>query len=142
MTAPDLSTETLRRLLDEATPGPWQALSEDLGAEWGMNWSITRKINVTDDVAEWVGSGGNAALIALSPTLAHEVLRLREAQVWQPIETAPKDGEEVLVFFGVVAMEVASIKDGEWIVACEARPCFAKPTHWMPLPAPPPEGDT
>jgi hypothetical protein len=61
---------------------------------------------------------------------------------WQPIETAPKDGTRVIIFYS---------GDNFWDV-CEARytdaegwgdpngcewSCFADVTHWMPLPDPP-----
>lgn len=65
---------------------------------------------------------------------------------WQPIETAPKDGSEGLVGCWVYADEKRRIRrwscwyidfnggdlgcDGEW---------GDEPTHWMPLPPPPPE---
>lgn len=70
---------------------------------------------------------------------------------WQPIETAPKDGSQVLVwdqtegvctarFQSHVEEWRASWGSEEWIQdgsvyddALVAR----KPTHWMPLPAPP-----
>ncbi len=63
---------------------------------------------------------------------------------WQPIETASKDGA-VLLFDGFDVSvgrytELGATEAGEsfseWIV--EAA-CFEVPTHWMPLPSPPPE---
>lgn len=65
---------------------------------------------------------------------------------WQPIETAPKDGTEILVARAGYGMAVVSFRDGEWCNAGEW--CFAgdvgwggsmdvEPTHWMPLPEPP-----
>lgn len=73
---------------------------------------------------------------------------------WQPIETAPKDGSCILLFFGqnhydplmdlfdyryVLASWVAAKnrwlhKDGSG-----AGSWHVFPTHWMPLPAPPQE---
>lgn len=81
---------------------------------------------------------------------AYADARVREAQQWQPIETAPKDGTVVMV----------CNEDGTWIAkyvpiypsGCRAEnPWFSlmlnhdhlrkvrsyRPTHWMPLPAPP-----
>lgn len=81
---------------------------------------------------------------------AYAAAKVREAQRWQPIETAPKDGTVVMV----------CNEDGTWIAkyvpiypsGCRAEnPWFSlmlnhdhlrkvrsyRPTHWMPLPAPP-----
>lgn len=59
---------------------------------------------------------------------------------WQPIESAPKDGREVLVCF-------QSRNGPDWIIFTARayseqhggtkRDGYAKPTYWMPLPAPP-----
>jgi hypothetical protein len=67
------------------------------------------------------------------------IARLREAQAWQPIETAPKDGTEVLAWRGgrrgIVRWHENSSYWDEW-----HRPtahCRVEPTHWMPLPLTP-----
>ena len=61
---------------------------------------------------------------------------------WQPIETAPKDGTYVLCTDGkfhylIKFMPHAELPDDldRWLagIGCEE----AKPTHWLPLPAPP-----
>ena len=59
---------------------------------------------------------------------------------WQPIETAPKDGTVVLAFTaseGRRAMWPAYYKEdsGDWT---QVSGPFIQPTHWMPMPEPPP----
>ena len=58
---------------------------------------------------------------------------------WQPIETAPKDGGEVLLWqegWGVIRGWYSG-DDKTWYGpgAHDSEPC--RPTHWMPLPRPP-----
>ena len=61
-----------------------------------------------------------------------------EVQGWQPIETAPTDGGEVLVYVGksYVGGCVVAVKDtnGDWL---DWDGDVWEPTHWMPLPAAP-----
>lgn len=62
---------------------------------------------------------------------------------WQPIETAPKDGTSVLVFWSSDACMAVMWKeldrDGKyaWFGVVERQPDDDLPTHWMPLPPPP-----
>ncbi len=66
---------------------------------------------------------------------------------WQPIETAPRDGTEILIFEPASAakIHVVSWQESEdykvWCYAEEVLsdicPEGAEPTHWMPLPQPP-----
>lgn len=62
---------------------------------------------------------------------------------WQPIETAPKDGREVLIIrdFGVSTRYGAKVGSfsppkNAWVSTYEGQTVY-EPTHWMPLPAPP-----
>jgi hypothetical protein len=81
---------------------------------------------------------------------------LAAAMNWQPIETAPKDGEEVILRHG---SRVGSACWVEWPATYEPDGCLIDeggeswsighdgdswddekaPTHWMPLPEPPKE---
>ena len=70
--------------------------------------------------------------------------RCEPPEGWQPIETAPRDGTQVLVYARVLHPEKWGIyldpkicaasyhPDAGWCV-CEVRDA----THWRPLPAPP-----
>lgn len=64
---------------------------------------------------------------------------------WQPIETAPKDGTEILAawlgYGGRWYRRVMRFtKSGYWnLLAGGAGGTGARPTHWMPLPPPPSE---
>ena len=61
---------------------------------------------------------------------------------WQPIETAPRDGTEILVIESAGGCYVANWQslDG-WVWAYDNMdgPTCTNPTHWMPLPEPPKE---
>lgn len=68
------------------------------------------------------------------------------ASRWRPIETAPKDGQTILVGTGVWVAASSSFRDGRWWTWYPAlvgtRPSSRAyvaeaPTHWMPLPDPP-----
>ena len=83
---------------------------------------------------------------------------MSEEMTWRPIETAPKDGTEILVCGGTFSddcdwSDTAYPYSGYAIVQWdgqdnghpwEGHPCHDgdgyrnhAPTHWMPLPAPP-----
>lgn len=61
---------------------------------------------------------------------------------WQPIETAPRNGEEILVAFGgfdsvcPLVMAWNELYE-EWEIPACGICVQDKPTHWMPLPEPP-----
>jgi hypothetical protein len=62
---------------------------------------------------------------------------------WQPIETAPKNGINILVFdpdnnsdVGVVIANY--FEDNKcWFITWDDTEIEINPTHWMPLPKPP-----
>jgi hypothetical protein len=70
---------------------------------------------------------------------------------WQPIETAPRDGSEIILgsaYGGVFAGFWSDVPNywGNfgWFEESDRAVCDAtrkpyKPTHWQPLPAPPEE---
>jgi hypothetical protein len=60
---------------------------------------------------------------------------------WQPIETAPKDGTEILAWDGSVrTTAVWWVPGKQWSLVSPgeyAEDSEVWPTHWMPLPEPP-----
>lgn len=68
---------------------------------------------------------------------------LLDATTWRPIETAPKDGTEVLATSnygdGVHHAEVTAFCKGRWVVSNDDDGYAMQfhPSHWMPLPKPP-----
>lgn len=65
---------------------------------------------------------------------------------WQPIETAPKDGSELLLAYILMHDDlphqlVVGRWDDEFVEFREPlryeQPLETQPTHWMPLPEPP-----
>jgi len=62
---------------------------------------------------------------------------------WQTIDSAPKDGTEILVFNSLYKeMFVALWHDESWqyAVGIDSKPIILttrETTHWMPLPEPP-----
>jgi hypothetical protein len=56
---------------------------------------------------------------------------------WQPIETMPEDGREVLLWYGHINLQLPGYA-GEF-----DRFIGVRPTHWMEVPKPPtgPAGD-
>jgi hypothetical protein len=68
---------------------------------------------------------------------------------WQTIETAPKDGTEVVLckIMGIYKpsdpidekydFAIAGWDQNNWIIHSNEDVIFYNPTHWMPLPDPP-----
>ena len=65
---------------------------------------------------------------------------------WQPIDTAPKNGSPILVFWNYVldgkswtcyAITRWDEQAHEWTDVEDSDDYFSEPTHWMPLPEPP-----
>ena len=76
-----------------------------------------------------------------------ELARLREAQAWQPIETAPRDGTQFLALWPHPDHDEKSSEirtwywEERWLNPYESSLYTPPPTHWMPLPEAPKETD-
>ena len=60
------------------------------------------------------------------------------SSAWQPIETAPKDETEILAWDGEKRYVAYFWGDSWWSHGDDGGDFFAYPTHWQPLPSPPP----
>jgi len=62
---------------------------------------------------------------------------------WQPIETAPKDGTDLLLFYPSSDGEAPFIDVNRWLDWPREMNAYSwttggvNPTHWMPMPEPP-----
>lgn len=57
--------------------------------------------------------------------------------MWQPIETAPKDGSDILVYHPERCEQfVCYYRECYWMFSPDGA-LATDPTHWMPLPEPP-----
>lgn len=76
----------------------------------------------------------------VTPGLLERAADALDGMTWQPIETAPKDGTEILVFrqyeYGQTILPHYEVVrwEGEWLYAGEYS---IAATHWTPLPPPP-----
>lgn len=67
-----------------------------------------------------------------------EYIRADLVPQWQPIETAPKDGTDILVYHPERAEQfVCYFLGGLWMFSVDDA-LATNPTHWQPLPTPPP----
>jgi hypothetical protein len=67
------------------------------------------------------------------------ILATLEAAQWRPIETAPKDGSTVLLYFADHSLAYPMIGTGFWdgVTGQWWNKAWNEATHWMPLPDPP-----
>ena len=96
-----------------------------------------RQHEVSDDCFAAIASITHAALTKPDD----EGLTLREEEIradWQPIETVPKDGRRVILYFANDgrSIHIAHYFNRGWHLSGR-RKLFAEPTHWQPAPEPP-----
>jgi len=89
------------------------------------------------EVDRWGEMPDGAVLAARVAHIGDQLQQL--VNPWQPIETAPKDGQPIHVYQEAGPQRIACFVDGEWTFfqryAGPRYVCF--PTHWMPLPSAP-----
>ncbi|WP_370194416.1 MULTISPECIES: hypothetical protein [Aurantimonas] len=75
----------------------------------------------------------------IAPAIREAASRLQAPAVaeWQPIETAPQDGTQVLAPCGYGFLDVLTYSDGAWRETSNLLRARHQPTVWQPLPAAP-----
>jgi len=80
-------------------------------------------------------------LVSEVKSLQRRITELEQAQAWQPIETAPKDGTAILLYAPSEVGRGRTVWPGcyvesyaEWL---QIGGGFVDPTHWRPMPDPP-----
>jgi hypothetical protein len=98
-----------------------------------------------DGVAEIMGGRGSYVPSEIARICREAAAALREAraEAWQPIETAPKDGTEILLE-GPNYRRVGNWARLRQCWSIDALPPVKPPMRWLPLPPPsaPPSGDS
>ena len=94
----DLTTMHLQRLLDQATPGPWE-VDDPFFPEYITTRSGHYVLWNTNEEAWWSNKDEDVHLAAAAPELAQEVIRLRDALGYLVEETrlAAENSDDVVV---------------------------------------------
>lgn len=123
--------------------GRWQELRP-----YGIGWQNS---DVTPQPGAWVEDVLNRPELLPTPNTPASNEAPGRGGVWQPIETAPKDGTRVLLGGGRMFCEsldqyITEPTSAQWdvnfwlVVGTEGGyvcAAYDDPTHWMPLPAAP-----
>lgn len=116
----------LRTALDAEKPADVEPVAWMFTDSWGTHF--------TEDKRDWYDTVG---IESVTPLYTHPTTERRVPE-WQPIETAPKDGNLILVTDGV------DVVVGYWDFALRTVTSDLGDilTHWMPLPAAPKQEET
>lgn len=110
---------------------------ETIGVTQAPEWATRMAEEAHGRFADSRVKDNLTTIIALALTEAH-AKGLEEA--WQPIETAPRDGTDILAWNAFMGVYNTSFVAGEFpcgFSSGHSATWFPKPTHWMPLPPPP-----
>lgn len=138
--------ESTRKMLPYGHPSPffravttfdWGYRIEGLGEQFKMEGVLYSTLEAAKAAAQADYEARiRSALLPPVPVNSYE--EMRAALEWRPIETAPKDGTEILTWSPGRSRLRALICPCAWHP--DAGFCvdeLRSPTHWMPLPVPP-----
>ncbi|MCP4108368.1 MAG: DUF551 domain-containing protein [Desulfobacteraceae bacterium] len=100
---------------------------------------IPTLINRIKDTANRADRGAYNSNVHIA-NLFLEAADALEAQQWQPIETAPKDGTWVLLYIKTSGAHRGNFQNNKWLNESFFNRKEA-PTHWQPLSHPPVKGE-
>ena len=88
-----IATEELRKLVNDATPGPWEARSSRQGCWVSADCDPWTVVGTEDDEGRYgaIKIDANAVLIAMTPTIAAELITARAK-----LEAAAKMAEAIM----------------------------------------------
>lgn len=115
-------------------------------AKWGQVYELHKAGKSWKDIAKQFSISENSAkTMAAKHRKLNNIIAIPVAKTWQPIETAPKDGTLVLLYWPTSKRNryvLGSFRKrherslyARWIASYPNH--WPKPTHWMPLPEPP-----
>lgn len=91
--------------------------------------------SAVDDVN---GAGADSTKEVEAEAALESALRMAlAAREWQPIETAPKDGRQLILLLTPSGLPQVAYSNTWWTAGFSVE---CKPTHWIPLPAAAPKG--
>lgn len=140
-------TPSALQVLASSDPEAHRQAIVDSEAEMWMAYmsdGIKRAFTHEEDARRWLGSGIHRDGAGIVPLVVAPTQPAAQVPQWQPIESAPQDGSEILVFKPSVGIIVARWLDAdhpdvEYIGLHEAwnHQPIERATHWTPLPAAP-----
>lgn len=141
--------EKIARIIYEVNPMMDQAVDLDgrpTSAPFVIKWESM--LECEDGLIDAIYEGADLILASLTTP---ERAIAAESDGWEPIESAPRDGREILMAYGFGTGDVApplvvawDTKEGGWIAVGFEQHIETEPTHWCPLPSSPsrqPEGE-
>jgi len=100
--------------------------------EYGRAYAICGRCDIKGPVIQSEGIGLEQEAIEQAAAAWNQ------RSAWQPIETAPRDESEVLVWDGSKIRTAYFWGGSWWSHGDDGSDFFVYPTHWQHLPSPPP----